>query len=134
MSGTITQTGPLTDAERVEVRRFTGWPAAGTPATGQSSWRFFQAFGFLEWRVSNLTEDELAVVRRFLAQCAELEQALLGASENLDTDQAAVWHRNTREWGDRTRALNDWRRKLCGFLGVRPGPDLGEGGGSRIIV
>ena len=30
--------------------------------------------------------------------------------------------------GDRTALFDDWRRRLCGFLGVPPGPSLGNGG------
>jgi hypothetical protein len=51
----------------------------------------------------------------------------------LDTDEAAVWKRNPRELRDRRLLFDDWRRRLCGFLGVRPGPALGEGG-LRLVV
>lgn len=43
MSGTASlSSGPLTDGEKVDVRRFCGYPAIGSRETGQESWRFFQ--------------------------------------------------------------------------------------------
>lgn len=126
-------TGPLTDAEKVDIRRFMGYPAIGGVNSGMQSWRFFQVYGFNEWRLNNLSASELQQVRLFLAQIYPLETAILGASDNLDTDQAAVWKHNAREVADRTALYNLWRRRLCGFLGIPPGPDI-CGSGAQIII
>lgn len=49
MSGIVTPmpngnpfaTGPFTDAEKADVRRFCGYPTYGSGARGFQSWRFF---------------------------------------------------------------------------------------------
>ncbi len=126
----------FTDAERTSIRRFCGYPAYGVGAAGFQGWRFFQAYGTLEYRMSNLSDAEIAVVRTYLATLASLEAAIPQAGGNLDTDQAAIWSRNKDEIRDRFALFDDWRRRLCGFLGVPPGPDLagGSGAGSLTVV
>jgi len=114
------------DEEKSEIRRFCGYAALGDITTGQSSWRFFQSAGTLEWRLNTLSEPERKRARCFLATLAQMESALLEASETLDTARAAVWTRNTRELAERVRLLSWWRRRLCSFLGVAPGSDLSD--------
>ena len=124
----------LTDAEKTDVRRHCGYPAYGASASGNTGWRFYQAFGELEYRAANLSDAELAVTRQYLATLATLEAAVPASGENLDTDQAAVWTRNRDESRDRAALFDDWRRRLCGFLGVAAGPALAGSGGLAIIV
>lgn len=133
MSDTVTP-GPLTDAERVDARRFCGYPVYGPGASGFIGYRFFTAYGTLEYRLTNLTVSEVVVLRTYLSQLAPLETGILGAAANLDTAQAAVWTRNASEVRDRERLYDGWRRRLCSFLGVPPGPEFGGGDGGRIIV
>jgi hypothetical protein len=45
----------------------------------------------------------------------------------LDTAQASVWRHNANELDDRLRLFDSWRRRLCGFLGLPPGPALSDG-------
>lgn len=123
---------PLTDAEKTDLRRFCGYPAIGSSASGEDSWRFFQVYGSFEWRMNNLSPSELMQTRLYLSQLYPLETAVLGASANLDTDQAAVWRHNPNETRDRMTLFDLWRRRVCGFLGVPSGPDLGSG--ARIVV
>jgi hypothetical protein len=115
---------PLTDAEKVDIRRFCGYPAYGAAPTGLQSWRYFQVFGLLEFRIAHLSDSEMAIARRYLATLTTLETAVPATSENLDTDQASMWTRNKDELADRIRLLDEWRRRLCGFLGIPVGPDL----------
>lgn len=96
-------------------------------------WRFFQAYGALEYRMTNLSVSEEAVVRRQLGSLTTLESAIPMAGENLDTDAAAVWTRNRTEVGDRYRLLDEQRRRLCAFFGVPPGPGLGMAGLSLVV-
>jgi hypothetical protein len=115
---------PLTDAEKVDIRRFCGYPLYGAAPSGMQSWRFFQVYGLLEFRLTNLSAAEVAVVRRYLGTLLALELAVPAAAANLDTDQAAIWTRNRNEMSDRIKLLDEWRRRLCGFLGVPPGNAL----------
>ena len=125
----------FTTAQKVDIRRHCGYPVyGGTPSSFQS-YRFFQSYGTLEYRLSNLMPEEEAVITgTFLPNLASLEAAIPGVSANLDTDQAAVWTHNKNELRDREVLFSSYRRKLCGFLGVPPGPELSAGGGIRIVV
>jgi len=55
---------PFTDEEKTDIRRFCGYPAYGAGAAGFQSWRFYQAYGTLEFRMNNLSSAELTVARR----------------------------------------------------------------------
>ncbi len=124
MSGSAAlSNAPLTDAERVDVRRFCGYPAYGTGATGSQSWRFFQAYGTLEYRLTNFAPEELQVVRQYLVSLYALEQAIVAAAANLDTDKAAAWTHSRSEVVDRVRLFDEWRKRLAYFIGVPINPD-----------
>jgi hypothetical protein len=114
----------FTDAEKADIRRYCGYPAYGAANSAMQNWRYFQIYGLLEFRMNNLSEEEAAIVRRYLGTLTVLELAVPRSGENLDTDQAAVWTRNRDELRDRMRLFDDWRRRLCGFFGVPPGPAL----------
>jgi hypothetical protein len=124
---------PFSDPEKTDIRRFCGYPARGSAATGFENWRFFQAYGLLEFRMNNLSAAEEAVVKRYLGTLTVLEHAVPRAGDNLDTDQAAVWTRNRDELRDRTKLFDDWRHRLCGFFGIPPGPALHDNGMTLIV-
>jgi hypothetical protein len=141
MSGTITPspaaafaTTALSDAERADIRRFSGYPPYGQGASGFSSWRFFQAYGLAEYRMTNMAPAELQNLRYLVTQLYTLESAVWGASSNLDTDQAAVWTHNKREVADREHLFGMHRRRLATLLGVPPGPDLKSGNSFDVVV
>ena len=121
------------DTEKTDIRRFCGYPAYGGGAAGFQSWRFFQAYGTLEYRLNNLSPSEEQVVRSQLAMLYPLELAIPNSGANLDTAEASVWTRNPREASDRAALFDDWRRRLCAFLGVPTGPGLGDAG-VRLVV
>lgn len=131
MSDTVAAT--FTDAQKTDIRRHCGYPAYGAGAAGFQGWRFFQAYGVLEFRINNLAPAEAAVVVSHLATLAALEQAVTEASAQLGTAQAAVWTRNPAELRERSALFDDWRRRLCAFLGVPPGPGLGDGGVALVV-
>lgn len=124
----------LTDAEKTDARRFCGYPAYGAGSAGFQNWRFYQVYGLMEFRLNNLAAAEEAVLRRYLATLTTLEFAVPRSGENLDTDQAAVWTHNRSETEDRAALLDDWRRRLCGFLGIPPGPALSSAGSIALVV
>jgi hypothetical protein len=121
------------DSEKTDVRRFCGYPAYGCTPAGFQNWRFYQVYGLLEFRMNNLSAAEEAVVRRYLANLNILEMAVPMAAQNLDTDQAAVWTHNSDEVSDRTALFDDWRRRLCDFLGLPPGPGLASSGMTIVV-
>jgi hypothetical protein len=124
---------PLSDTEKVDIRRFCCYPAYGAAPTGVQSWRYFQIYGLLEFRLSNLSDPEIGIARRYLGNLTTLELAIPATSDNLDTDQASVWTRNKEELTERIRLLDEWRRRLCGFLGIPVGPSL-VGGTVALVV
>jgi hypothetical protein len=121
------------DSEKADIRRFCGYPAYGGTPQGFQNWRFYQTYGLLEFRMSNLSSDEEAIVRRYLSNLAVLETAIPMAAQNLDTDQAAVWTRNREEVEQRTSLFDDWRRRLCAFFGLPPGPGLASPGVTLVV-
>lgn len=131
MSGTTPAS--FTDGQKADIRRFSGYPAYGAGAAGFNGWRFFQAYGTLEYRMNNLAAAEVAVVLQYLSTLATLEAAVPPTSENLDTDSAAAWTHNANELRDRSNLFDSWRRRLCGFLGVPPGPALAQAGLTLVV-
>lgn len=126
--GSVASGPVLSHEEKSETRRFCGYAALGDVATGESSWRFFQSAGTIEWRLNTLTETERRRLRYFLTICQQMEQAVVRVSDDLDIQSVSVWTRNPRETTERLRLLEWWCRRLCGFLGLQPGPDLQETG------
>jgi hypothetical protein len=129
----VTSPISFSDAQKSDIRRFCGYPAYGAGAAGFNSWRFFQAFGTLEYRLNNLAPAEIAVTLQYISTLATLEAAIPATSANLDTDSAAAWTHNENEAADRTVLFDNWRRRLCGFLGVPPGQALGNAGVTLVV-
>lgn len=129
----------FTDQERVDIRRFCGYPLfGGTPQSFQS-YRFFQSYGTLEYRLTNLSANEESTLRTIYLTGTNnlytLEQAIFGATANLDTDAASVWTHNKNEVRDRMRLFNTVRDQLCQFLGVPRGPSfIGSSGSIQLVV
>ena len=124
----------FTDAQKVDIRRFCGYAAFGGQPVQAFGHRFYQHYGTLEFRMNNLLPEEEAVIAEtYLANLADLETAIPATSENLDTDVAAVWTHNRHEQRDRERLFDSWRRRLCGFLGIPPGPELGSAGVKLVV-
>ncbi len=125
----------LTNAEKVEVRRHCGFPIYGAanatpPAFG---YRFNTWFLTLEYRMNNMSVDEEEVLRdKYLANCNSLEDAIPTASENLDTDRAAVWYHNKQEVQDRFNLYKLWCERLIEFLGLESPSKLL--GGMRQVI
>jgi hypothetical protein len=129
----------LTDAQKVDVRRWAGYQLQGDGESQPFTVPVFTSTTVggsgvmpgmtLDYRLDHMSvSEETVLVDTFLTPLAGLETAILGAAANLDTDQAAVWKRNPREVADRNSLFNQWRRRMCGFIGIAPGPELGEGG------
>jgi hypothetical protein len=125
---------PFSDAEKVDIRRFCGYETYGGPGSaGFQSWRFFQIYGLLEFRMTNLAPTECQNVRYYLSMIYPLESAV--PTSTMDTDQAAVWFHNKNEVRDRMSLLTTWCKRLCGCVGIPPGPLLGGGGSTiRLVV
>jgi len=124
---------PFTDSDKTDIRRFCGYPAYGAAPAGFQNWRFYQSYGLLEFRMNNLSDAETAVVCRFLSTLRNLEAAVPRSSDNLDTEQAAIWTRNRNETRDRLRLFDEWCHRLCGFFGIPAGPALCESGVTLVV-
>lgn len=122
----------LTPQQQADARRYMGYPMLGdTTPDDRSDVAYAQVtsgrYQTLAHRLNTLRVEEELIVASFLITLAGLESGIARAAENLDTDKAAVWQRNRSEVADRTRLYNQWRRQLCGLLGIAPGPSLGDG-------
>ena len=124
----------LTDAQLVDVRRFAGYPLVGDTNVSADrdmaySWVSPGIMQTLYSRIRSLSAaEELVLVQKYLPTLNTLEQAIVDSSENLDTDQAAVWFHNKNEVSQRTSLFNQKRRDMCAYIGINPGPYLGAGG------
>jgi hypothetical protein len=129
MSGSVAlSTAGFTDAEKADIRRFMRYPAYGMGANGFQSWRFFQAYGTLEYKMNNLAPAEFQVVRQYLATLYSLESAIPASGARLSTESAAVWTRNKNEVADRSNLYDQWCMRLAEFLGMPFGPTSARSG------
>lgn len=94
----------------IDIRRFCGYPLASTE---------------IDVKIAAVPEEATAVVSTYLTNIRSLETAIMGASDNLDTDKAAAWARNRTEVQDRDAMFYAWRLRLCNLIGVTPGNNLG---------
>ncbi len=126
---------PFTDAEKVDIRRFCGYPVYGAGPAGFQGYRFFQAYGLLEFRMNNLAPAEYATARAvYLAALRALEAEIPASANDLDTAEAGPWVRNPKELEERKALFRTWRLALCGFLGLPPGPALGGDALGRALI
>lgn len=141
MSGTITpspaaaySTAAFSDAEKSDIRRFCGYPTYGAGSAGFQSWRFFQEYGLLEFRMNNLAPAECQNVRYIVTQLYNLESAIWGASTTLNVGAAGPFTRNPNEVRERKGLFNQVRRELCNVVGVPSGPNLANGNTVALVV
>ena len=113
----------ISDTERTDARRHMGYPAQGVVRPGSDP---------VTRRLQDLSAAEAEVLRAYLVTLATMERAAAEAGAGLDTHSAAGWVRNPAEVPERLRLFDAWRRRLCAFLGVAPGPALG--GGVSLVV
>jgi len=124
----------FTDAQLTDVRRFCGYPAMGDGNVVFPFPWIMRQYLALEYRLQHMSANEGAVVANtYLTNLYTLESAIPGTSANLDTSVAAVWTHNPREQEDRDRLFDSWRRRLCNFLGVPPGPNFGGPSNSLVV-
>ena len=118
----------FTDAQKVDIRRYCGYPAYGPGnAVFPAPW-LFRGYLALEYRMNNMdTAEGNVVVNTYLNNLNTLENAIVGTGANLDTDEAAVWKHNKHEQRDRENLFTSWRMKMCQFLGIPPGDGLQVG-------
>lgn len=131
----------LTTQQIADARRFAGYPMLGTDTPADDSRDF--AYGWVSpgvWqtlfhRLNNLTpENETTLTTVYLTTLYTLETAITDSGTDLDTASAGPWVRNPTEISDRIKLFDMWRRRMCQFLGIAPGPSLGNGGNSVRLV
>ncbi len=126
---------PFTAAQLVDLRRFLGYSLYGAAPSPLNGYRFFVAYGTMEYRLQNCSAEENAVVvNNYLANLNGLEQAIVNASANLDTERAAVWYHNKNEVGDRVGLFNMWRQRLADFLGLPLGDNMRSRHSAGLVV
>lgn len=119
----------LTDAQKLDVRRWMGYPSLEADELDYVRWTSRYSSLTLTERLDALTAtEETTLVAAYLTPLATLEAAILTAADNLDTLEAGPWKANPREVQQRTALYKQVRRDMTAFLGFRPGPALGDGG------
>lgn len=119
----VSQTTPFTPSEITDIRRF-----AGYKAYSGLGYYYEANMANVDIQIVSMSDQEQVVMRTiYLAVLPGLEAAVLTSGANMGTDVAAVWKRNRTERQDRQALFNSKRREMCGFIGVAPGPALGDG-------
>ena len=124
----------LTAQQTAGVRRFAGYPMlADTVVDDNKDWAYSSVFTAtwqtLYHRLTNMrAEEESILINTYLTNLYVLETAIPSSGADLDTNVASVWERNPQEVSDRIDLFDQWRRRMCSFIGVDPGPSLGDGG------
>lgn len=125
----------FTNAQLTDIRRFCGFEAYGTGTVLFPQPWIMKRYLALEYRMKSMTTDEATVITSIiLPNLYTLELAIPGASQNLDTDAAGPWKHNRREVRDRVGLFNYWRKYLCSFMGIDPGPGITGSGSSRAMI
>ena len=124
----------LADSDKVDIRRYAGYPMYGGQPVQAFGYRFFTQYGTLEFRMNNALPEEYSVVQAMLTRLRGLEADLFGSSANLDTASAGPWVHNAKEVADRMGLYALHRRELCNFFGVPPGPSFQGGNSYRGVV
>ena len=111
----------------------------GYPPIGTDGGRIFLGAivnepGMLEHRLQYLTTEEIDRVEEYLKALRELETAILGAASNLDAVAMGPLTGNRYEVAQRMGLFDEWRRRLCDFLDMPPGPALRRGRGRSFVV
>jgi hypothetical protein len=121
---------------KVDIRRMCGYGSYGVGATGFFEMGFFiPSYQVLELRMNTLTASEFSrVTNNYLAKCLQLEQDIYDTRETVNIDTAAVYKRNLNEGRERHNEFNYWRRALCQFFGIDPGPQLAGMSSNNIIL
>jgi hypothetical protein len=115
----------LTAAQKVDCRRWLGYDALDSNATGDY---VVTVYGVdLNMKLDSLSAAEESTLKAvFIDRLSALELGVLDAT--VDSKAAGTWQANPREIDDRQRLFKIWARKMAAFLGVEPGPGLGSGG------
>jgi hypothetical protein len=121
----------LTNQQVVDVRRYCGVSVTGNTTSTPYREPYYSdvtlASLSLDYRLANLApEEENTLINYYLANLYLREAEVQNASQNLDTDQAAVWKHNKQEVSDRRELFTQLRLDLCNFLGFSPGRGLGN--------
>lgn len=110
----------FTEQEKIDIRRYCGFPVFGqTTSVVSFGYRYLNPYLTLEYRMNNLTVDEENTVRNvYLANLYVLEAAIPASVSNLDTDRAAVWYHNKDEVADKFRLYKLWSQLLQDFFSI----------------
>jgi hypothetical protein len=117
----------FTQTEQVAIRKYCGYGAMTAIAFNSQG-----GMGKLNILIGGLAAEEEAEIQAQLVNLKILEDAVMLASDNLDTVSAGPLVLNRNEVADRKGLFNNYRMRLCEFLGMEPGPGL-TGGGARVV-
>ncbi len=131
-NGVLLQVVP--DDTKVDIRRMCGYGSYGFGATGffEMGW-FLPNYQVLELRMNSLTASEFSRVSNlYLANLLQIEQDIFNTRLTVNIDTAAIYKRNLNEGRERHAEFDWWRRQLCKFFGIMPGPELSGAGMNNI--
>ena len=124
----------FTDQDLVDIRRHCGYGALGGQANQSLMyWRYMPMYQALEYRLANMTTDEINLVQGlYLPNLNQLEADLYNVRGTLVASKAAVYTHNDAEFSDRMEVFSFFRKQLCAFFQIGEGPFFVGSGGSTI--
>lgn len=133
---TSTNSAVIPEDTKVDLRRYCGYPAYGVGTTGFYELGYWlPIFQQLEYRLNNMTVSEYArITDLYLANLLQLEQDIFDTRQTVNIQEAAVYKRNLNESRERHTEFMYWRKSLCQFLGISPGPEMSSGGNNISLV
>ena len=117
----VTQSTPLTETQKVQIRRLCGYPVKGSNAATANSnmWWYYTNYQQLEYRMEYLQPEEINELVNLLNTCLGLENAFQQITSDLSTEKAGPWTRNKNEIADYQKQFEYWCRYMANqVLGV----------------
>ena len=104
---------PLTDAEKVSIRRHLGYNAAA-----EANYPWIDTFHSLTNVLDSAPEETATEARDILGRLSSLEEALDSAPSRLKARKVGEIQLNGTETDQLWREVRRWRRELATLLGV----------------
>lgn len=124
----------LSDRQKQAIRRLCGYSTSVREINSFDAWRFYQSSGTLDYRISVLVPVEIKVVIQYIETLLVLEANLPQDNMGDVIVDTTTWRPDIDEVRSKHSMFDDWRRRLCGFLGVPAGPKLLSPGAISLSV
>lgn len=115
----------FTPAQIVQILDLCGFPARGNGTVVFPAPWINKQYLAIEYRLQNLSVDEgNYLLTTYVQPLLQMQAQFTNATATLNIGVAGPYVRNPKEMRERRKAYDDWRRLLCRFFDVDPGPGI----------